>query len=83
MEHLWTLISVLFGALLTKLQGRSNRRRNTYDEARQFLAEYRVQATGPVRSLGTPPEVLVKASVLDRKINDDFSPSSLRGMARA
>lgn len=77
MEHQWTLVSVLVGAFLgyflSKLAEYSNRRRNTYDEAIQFLAEYRVQATGPVRSLVTPNEVLVAGSVLNRKIADQFS----------
>jgi hypothetical protein len=82
MEHLWTLISVLVGAFLAyifpKLAERSNRRRNTYDEAIQFLADYRIQvmarpwgATALTRSI--PPKVRVAAVVLDRKIADQFS----------
>jgi hypothetical protein len=44
-----------------RLAERSNRRRNTYDEAIRFLAEYRVQATSDdSRSLNTPLQLLSK-----------------------
>jgi hypothetical protein len=82
MEHLWTLISVLVGAFLAyffpKLTERSNRRRDTYDEAIRFLADYRIQVTAPpfgatIANRSTSPEVLGAAAVLDRKIADQFS----------
>src|ERR1700738_4919992 len=87
MEHLWTLVFLLAGAFLgyffARLAERSNRRRNTYDEAIRFLAEYRVQATSNPRNLNTPAELLVASSVLDRKIADQFSRGAFQAWRAA